>query len=87
MEMTNFTAKETVLRTLETIGYEKTFHVTFMKSDGTWRTIRCAMPTPTKPQFNIPKSIPVMDMDLGEWRSFSVDRVHTITSDRGPVEI
>lgn len=80
MVMTNFTAKETVLRTLETIGYDKEFMVTFQKSDDSFRTMRCKMPMPDKPKFGEPKNIPVWDLVEDAWRSFSVDRVHTITS-------
>ena len=76
-----FEARETVLKALEQIGYEKKFMVTFQKSDDTWRTIYCKMPVPDKPKFDEPKSIPVWDLRLDDWRSFSVDRVHTITSD------
>ena len=53
-----FEAKRTVLETLASIGYDKEFMVTFQKSDGTWRTMRCKMPVPDKPKFGEPKNIP-----------------------------
>jgi len=75
-----FEAKRTVLETLSSIGYDKEFMVTFQKSNGTWRTMRCKMPVPDKPKFTEPKNIPVWDLVEDAWRSFSVDRVHAITS-------
>jgi len=75
-----FTAKETVLRTLEAIGYDKEFMVTFQKSNGDFRTMTCKMPVPDKPKFEEPSVIKVWETAIDEWRSFSVDRVHTITS-------
>lgn len=68
----------TVKNTLEAIGFGREFTVTFTKTDGTQRTMRCMMEPPTGPIKN-PNVVPVMDLDKGAWRSFKVDKVIEIT--------
>lgn len=68
----------TVKTTLEAIGFGREFTVTFTKTDGTERKMRCMMEPPTGPIKN-PNVVPVMDLDKGAWRSFKVDSVIEIT--------
>ena len=75
-----FIPKSRVLEELQKIGYDKMFHVTFQKSDGTFRTMCATMPTPDKPQFELKDNMPVVDLDKGAWRSFNLSRVTGITS-------
>jgi hypothetical protein len=75
-----FIPKSRVLETLKMIGYDNMFHVTFQKTDGTFRTMCASMPTPDKPQFEVPDNMPVMDLDKDAWRSFNLSRVTDITS-------
>lgn len=67
----------TVKNTLEAIGFGREFTVTFTKTDGSERKMRCMMEAPTKPIKN-PNVVPVMDLDKGVWRSFKVDSVLSI---------
>jgi hypothetical protein len=75
-----FIPKSRVLEELQKIGYDKMFHVTFQKTDGTFRTMCASMPTPDKPQFELKDNMPVVDLDKGAWRSFNLSRVTNITS-------
>ena len=75
-----FIPKSRVLETLQKIGYDTMFHVTFQKTDGTFRTMCASMPTPEKPQFELKENLPVVDLDKGAWRSFNLSRVTEITS-------
>jgi|14BtaG_2_1085337.scaffolds.fasta_scaffold129695_3 hypothetical protein len=74
-----FEAKRTVLETLAKIGYDKEFTVTFVKKDGTARTMTAKMPVPDKPKFGEPAAIPVWDTVKDAWRSFDPSRVTCIT--------
>lgn len=74
-----FKAKRTVLETLSEIGYEKEFVVTFIKKDGSPRTMYAKMPKPETPKFGEPVVIPVWDTLKEAWRSFDPSRVTTIT--------
>jgi hypothetical protein len=78
-EIKMFIPKSRVLETLQKIGYDNTFHVTFQKTDGTERKMTCTMPTPDKPQFELKDNMPVVDLDKGAWRSFNLSRVTEIT--------
>jgi len=75
-----FQAKRKVLETLATIGYDKEFTVTFIKKDGTVRTMSAMMPVPDKPKFGEPAVVPVWDTVKQAWRSFDPSRVTLITS-------
>lgn len=75
-----FIPKSRVLETLKMIGYDNMFHVTFQKTDGTFRTMCATMPKPDKPQFEVPDNMPVMDLDKDAWRSFNLSRVTHITT-------
>jgi len=74
-----FQAKRTVLETLEKIGFDNPFCVTFLKKDGTARTMTAKMPVPDKPKFGEPAAIPVWDTVKDAWRSFDPSRVIRIT--------
>ena len=78
-----FEAKRTVLETLASIGYDKEFTVTFVKKDGTPRTMTAKMPVPDKPKFGEPAAIPVWDTVKDAWRSFDPSRVTCITVYKG----
>ena len=70
--------------------------VTFVKSDGTVRDMRCTLNWNTIPGEHHPKpvdlaetkqrkapsedSLRVFDLDIGEWRSFRFDRLQRITA-------
>ena len=84
-----FIPKSKVLEALQVIGYDTMFHVTFQKSDGTFRPMCAMMPTPDKPKFEVPDNMPVVDLDklnqdksnLNQaYRSFNLSRVTMITT-------
>lgn len=75
-----FIPKSRVLEALQKIGYDTMFHVTFQKSDGTFRTMCATMPKPDKPQFQVPDNMPVVDLEKDAWRSFNLSRVTMITT-------
>ena len=70
-----FEAKETVINTLNKIGYDKPFSVTFAKVNGEVRKMKAMMPTPDEPKSEIPENMPVWDIDKDAWRSFNLNRV------------
>ena len=74
-----FEAKRTVLETLSKIGYEKDFVVTFIKKDGTPRTMNAKMTVPETPKFEEPVVIKVWETTIEEWRSFDPSRVTCLT--------
>lgn len=75
-----FESKRTVLETLTRIGYEKEFMVTFIKKDGSARSMICKLVAPDAPKFGEPPVIPVWDVVKDAWRSFDPSRVTCITS-------
>ena len=74
-----FKSKRTVLETLEKIGFDNPFRVTFLKKDESWRSMNAIMPRPEKPKFSEPSVIVVHDLDEDQWRSFDPSRVVGIT--------
>jgi hypothetical protein len=74
-----FKSKRTVLETLEKIGFDNPFRVTFLKKDESWRSMNAIMHRPEKPKFGEPSVIVVHDLDTDQWRSFDPSRVVGIT--------
>jgi hypothetical protein len=74
-----FKSKRTVLETLEKIGFDNPFRVTFLKKDESWRSMNAIMHRPEKPKFGEPSVIVVHDLDEDQWRSFDPSRVVGIT--------
>lgn len=74
-----FKSKRNVLETLEKIGFDNPFRVTFLKKDDSWRSMNAVMPRPEKPKFGEPSVIVVHDLDENQWRSFDPSRVVGIT--------
>ncbi len=75
-----FIPKSRVLEALQKIGYDTMFHVTFQKSDGTFRTMCATMPTPVPYTFELKDNMPVVDLDKDQWRSFNLSRVTMIST-------
>lgn len=66
--------------------------VTFTKSDGTERVMRCTLQpeylpkqslTESKQRKSSETSIPVWDLDVGGWRSFTLRRVRSVAFQLG----
>jgi hypothetical protein len=74
-----FKSKRNVLETLEKIGFDNPFRVTFLKKDESWRSMNAVMHRPEKPKFGEPSVIVVHDLDEDQWRSFDPSRVVGIT--------
>ena len=69
-----------VTRIVQSIGPNKTFNVTFLKTNGTERTFfGCTMDTPPEgsDHSSLPPAVPVKTVD--GWRSFRTDSVLEIT--------
>lgn len=67
----------------------ETLKVTFLKQDGSVRTMNCTTnpkmtPTPVVPRRN-PDVVTVFDTDINDWRSFRIDRVKSV--DRANTEM
>lgn len=69
--------KKYVQHQMNMIGYQKPFTVIFVKKDGTQRKLKCMLEKPTKP-IDYSKPVPVLDLESGGHKSFSLDRVLSI---------
>lgn len=67
---------------LNMVGYQTPFTVIFLKKDGSQRAMKAMMEKPTGPQKN-PNSVPVMDLEKGQWRSFNKDAVIYLEKSNG----
>ena len=75
--MDNTLPQELVQQTLNTISYNKPFQVTFIKKDGTERTLTATMEEPKKP-LNPDGPVPVLNISDGGYSSFYTNRVVSI---------
>lgn len=76
--MTNFMSQDKVKTTLRKIGPLKPFKVTFLKTDGSTRTIHGHLDVPRDASKDFPQAVPVFEYAADGFRSFKVDRVINI---------
>ena len=70
-----YKSKETVMKALMQIGYDKPFKVTFAKVNGEIREMKAVMPSPEEIKTDAPENMPVWDTEKEAWRSFNLNRV------------
>lgn len=86
--MTRVFVHQARLETLVRSSSGRIMNITFTKADGSLREMRCrtgvkkgVKGTGRRPGLHT-ATIPVFDMEKEAWRSFNLDRVHTVSMDK-----
>ena len=70
--------KQEVQEKLDTIGYNRSFTITFIKKDGTERVLHGWMEPPVAGQAKVESAVAMREKDTGEWKAFRLDSVISI---------
>jgi len=74
--------KSEAIKELRSIGYQREFVVEFTKVNGEVRQMKAMMEIPDKPVGPLEdlSAVPVMDLEKGQWRSFRLDSILSISA-------
>lgn len=71
--------KQEVQKKLDTIGYNRSFTVVFLKKDGTERVLHGWMEPPVAGQAKVTSAVAVKEKNTGLWKAFRTDSVLSIS--------
>lgn len=71
--------KQEVQKKLNTIGYNRSFTVVFIKKDGTERVLHGWMEPPVAGQAKVESACAVREVNTGNWKAFRLDSVLSIS--------